>query len=100
MRERSGHCCVGAPVPLFFFHVYDDDVTIDAEGAVLPDEGAAQKRAIVEARQLACHEVLLGHLGLHHRIEVTNDQGQVVASVEFGEAIVIDRSASHSSRGA
>jgi|KBSMisStandDraft_5_1062788.scaffolds.fasta_scaffold04860_7 omega-6 fatty acid desaturase (delta-12 desaturase) len=40
----------------------------------------------VEPR-LACQEVLEGHLGLNHRIEVTDQQGGPVATVRFKVAI-------------
>jgi hypothetical protein len=74
-------------MPRFFFHVYDDMVALDEEGQELPSSAAAMERAIQEARHMACHEVLKGHLGLTHRIEVEDETGAVVATVEFKDAI-------------
>lgn len=75
----------------FFFHIYDDDVTIDQEGTSLADGAAAIARAHEEARQLGCQEVLDGYLALDHRIEVADEQGSVIASVRFGDAIAVRR---------
>ena len=77
-------------VPRFFFHLYDDIVARDAEGQELPDADAARSRALVSAREMACAEVLKGHLNLRHRIEVEDESGTLLASVHFGEAVDIE----------
>ena len=78
---------MGRTVPRFFFHVYDDTVALDEEGQELPTLAAAKKEAIRAARHLACHEVLKGHLGLAHRIEVEDKDGVPVATVAFKDAV-------------
>ena len=74
-------------VPQFFFHVYDDSVSLDEEGQELPTVDAARERAVMEARGLASREVLEGHLGLTHRIEVEDAAGAPVVTVEFKDVI-------------
>jgi hypothetical protein len=76
-------------MPRFFFHVHDDRITLDEEGAELPTAEAAREHAIRAARELACHEVLEGHLGLAHRIEVADQYGGEVATVRFKDVIEI-----------
>lgn len=74
-------------MPRFYFHLYDDDVTFDREGRELPNVAAAQEEAIKNAREIACEEVVHGHLGLNHRIEVTDSNDAPVVVVMFKEAI-------------
>lgn len=78
---------ITSTVPRFFFHVYDDTVALDEEGQDLPSSAAAKEEAIKAARQLACAEVMKGHLGLAHRIEVEDKDGVPVATVAFKDAI-------------
>jgi hypothetical protein len=74
-------------MPRFFFHLYDDTVALDEEGRELPSARAAQEQGLIEARQLACQEVLEGHLGLNHRIEVTDADGGPVATIHFKDVV-------------
>jgi hypothetical protein len=74
-------------MPRFFFHLYDDDVALDPEGRELPDETAAREEALQDARAIACAEVAEGHLGLNHRIEVTDANDVPVATVAFKDAV-------------
>jgi hypothetical protein len=74
-------------VPRFFFHLYDDMVVLDEEGKVLPSTDAAREDALANARHMACAEVLDGHLGLNHRIEVTDSNDAPVANVHFIEVV-------------
>ena len=80
---------MGLRMPRFFFHVHDDMVALDDEGQELPSAEAAREQAVRCARQLACHEVLEGHLGLTHRIEVEDSEGGPVATVEFKDVVAI-----------
>lgn len=74
-------------MPRYFFHLYDDGVTLDPEGRELPTVEAAREEAIRTAREIAREEVADGHLGLNHRIEVTDAYDAPVATVKFKEAI-------------
>jgi hypothetical protein len=62
-------------------------VVLDQEGKELPTAEAARKEAIRSARHLACAEVLDGHLGLNHRIEVADANDAPVATVTFKEVV-------------
>jgi hypothetical protein len=74
-------------MPRFFFHLYGDAVALDPEGQELPDSGAAKDWAIRKAREHACAEVLEGHLGLNHRIEVTDANDAPVATIAFKQVV-------------
>jgi hypothetical protein len=76
-------------MPLYYFHVYNDEVTIDDEGADLADEAAAHCRAIKEARALAAHSVLQGHLTRSHRLEIADEKRTVLAVLRFDQAVEI-----------
>jgi hypothetical protein len=76
-------------MPLYYFHVYNDDITLDDEGAELADEHAALARAIKEARVLAAETVRNGHLTTDHRIEVVDADQNPIGTVTFGEAVEI-----------
>jgi hypothetical protein len=74
-------------VPRFFFHLYDDIVSLDPEGKEFPTLDDARQHAIKAARELACAEVLHGHLGLNHRIEIVDRTDAPVATVTFKEVV-------------
>jgi hypothetical protein len=74
-------------VPRFFFHLYDDMIAFDEEGKEFPTLEAARQEAIRTARHLACAEVLEGHLGLNHRIEVADGNDAPVATVTFKDVV-------------
>lgn len=73
----------------FFFHLYDDEVTLDPEGREFPNAAAAKEKAIRYAREIASEEVLHGHLGLNHRIEVTDANDAPVVTITFKDAVQI-----------
>ena len=77
-------------MPRYFFHVYNDEITYDEDGAEIPDDSAARewaKRAILglAAESIKRHR----HLVLHHKIVIADSAGNDVDSVEFGEAIQV-----------
>lgn len=74
---------------LYYFHIYNDDITQDFEGTELADDVAAHAYAIAAARTLAAETVRLGHLGLSHRIVVETGDRENVLTVTFGEAVEI-----------
>jgi hypothetical protein len=73
----------------YFFHLYDDVVAMDEEGVELSGPAAARERAVAEARQIACAEVLKGHLDLGHRIDVADEAGETIFTVHFGDTIEV-----------
>ncbi|MDB5725301.1 MAG: hypothetical protein JWQ16_2055 [Novosphingobium sp.] len=73
----------------YFFNIYNDDVTMDDEGAELADDHAAHAYAVKSARALAADTVLHGHFFHHHYIEITNEAHEVIGKVRFDEAVTI-----------
>jgi hypothetical protein len=78
-------------VPRYYFHLYDDLDCPDFEGIELPDLDAAQAKAAHEAR-LLMGDLLdrEGRLALHHRIEIEDGQGAVLATVSFRDVVAIE----------
>ena len=77
-------------VPLYYFHVRNDIVADDSEGAELLDEAAAREYAREAARDLVCasiHEH--GGVNLEHRIDVADESGNILFAVTFREAFTI-----------
>jgi hypothetical protein len=79
----------GRAMPLYYFNVFNDDVTQDDEGAELADLDAAMDRGTREARVLAAETVSKGHLVRHHRIEIEDEDRNPVGTVRFDEAVDI-----------
>ena len=76
-------------MPQFFFHLFNDEITLDDEGRNLADLPAARACAIDDARQMAAESVRAGHLDLSHYVEVTGDDRQPLFRVTFGEVVQI-----------
>lgn len=78
-------------MPRYFFHVFNDEQTVDEEGVELADQEAAMALAASEARNLAAESVKIhSHLILRHRIEVADAEGRTIGQVRFGDAIRIE----------
>ena len=77
-------------MPHYFFHLYDDLIVLDQEGKELPSLQAARENALDNAREMACAEVLDGHLNLKHRIEIADESGKVLATVPFRDVVVVE----------
>lgn len=78
-------------VPRFFFHLYNDVTSRDDEGKELPDRSAARRQALAYARDMAAVTVREGHLNLEHRIEVTDQDGELVVALPFRDAVDIKK---------
>lgn len=76
-------------MPLYYFNLFNDDVTIDDEGVELADDAAARAHAVNEARVMAADTVLHGHLTGSHRIEFVGEAREPVGTVRFDEAVDI-----------
>jgi hypothetical protein len=76
-------------MPRYFFHIFNDETSIDDEGQELPDLEAARQLATREARILMCETLKKGQIVLSHHIAVEDDQGTSVFDVKFGEAVQI-----------
>ncbi|HEX8366028.1 MAG TPA: hypothetical protein VD887_04270 [Allosphingosinicella sp.] len=77
-------------MPRYFFHVFNDEITLDEEGIELPDLDAAREQAIESARALVCESVKHGHLNLDHRIEIADETDARKMTVTFREAFSLE----------
>jgi hypothetical protein len=79
-------------VPRFYFHLHNNIDAPDHEGVDQPDLEAARKHALHQARvtfgETAKDE---GRVVLHHRIDIEDEQGAVLRSVTFGEAVKVEQ---------
>jgi hypothetical protein len=80
-------------VPRFYFHLFNDIVARDEEGIELLNDADAMQRAASCAREMAAQNVREGRLVLDHRIEVTNDDDDIVGIVRFSDVVEIWKSA-------
>ena len=76
-------------MPRYFFNVYDDVVAVDEEGLDLPNLQAARLHAIAGARDLIVSQVKHGYMIRSHWIDVADEQGAIVGTVTFGDAVEI-----------
>ena len=76
-------------MPLYYFNLFDDAVTIDEEGLAFTDDAAALDYAAAEARHMAADTVEQGRLTGSHYIEVLNEARQPVGTVRFDQAVEI-----------
>ena len=77
-------------MPRYYFHLHNDLSTTDEEGRELADVDAAHRAAEREAREMAAESVQnRGQLNLGHYVEVTDERGEPVMRVRFGEAVAI-----------
>ena len=73
----------------YFFHVFNDETTIDQEGSECDGLDGARENAIEAARALVCECVSKGHLNLDHRIEITDETNARVMTITYREAFTI-----------
>ena len=77
-------------MPLYRFHIFNDDHTQDLQGRLFPNAAAAHSDAIKSARSIMAEELAgKGEITLSHRIEVEDEQGEVTV-VTFGEAVKVN----------
>jgi hypothetical protein len=74
----------------YHFNLHEcGSVLSDEEGLVLPDDEAARKNAINEARSIMAAEVRSGKLCLSCCIDIRREDGEPVASVLFKDAVSV-----------
>jgi hypothetical protein len=77
-------------MPRYYFHLHNDLTATDDEGRELSGPGAARRAAEEDAREMAARSVQHeGRLNLAHYIEITDERGESVARVHFGDAVAI-----------
>jgi hypothetical protein len=78
-----------AVMPRYYFHVRNDVNAEDEEGLELPDLAAARETAVEAARDMCCADIKQGWLNLDSRVDVTDEQGETLLSVTFGQAFEV-----------
>ena len=79
-------------MPRFYLHMSDVNGFIeDEEGVDLPDEAAARETALRCARDVMIGEVRGGTLDLTCFIEVEDEQGKLLFTLTFADAVQITR---------
>jgi hypothetical protein len=78
-------------VPRFYFHIFDDIVSMDECGQVADDLEAARAIALDGARELVCEQVHRGYLNLENYIVLADEQGEELCRIEFREAFTVQR---------
>ncbi len=72
-------------MPQFYLHLYNDEILKDDTGGYYPDEAAARGGALRTISELIAEHIVAGRMvDLSHRIDVENDQSEIVESVRFG----------------
>lgn len=74
-------------MPLYYFNICNDAVTLDDEGVELADLHAARAHAVKGARSLAAETVLHGHVSASDRIEIVDKDQKLLDTVRFDEAV-------------
>ena len=77
-------------LPRYFFHIVDGRTVRDEEGQDFPGLEEARAEAIGGARSIKREAHWEGRLPLNERIEVADENGTVLFTVPFREAITIE----------
>lgn len=73
---------------LYFFNLKEDSLYADPEGRLAPTLEAAIDYATKEARCLVAADILSsGRLAASHQIEITDERGEVLHTVRFGDVV-------------
>ena len=89
LSAGAGVAAHGRAMPHYYFHLYNDEVTMDDEGVELADAEAARAHALAEARHMAADTVSKGHFTGSHRIDIVDAAREPVGTVRFDEAVEI-----------
>jgi hypothetical protein len=78
-------------MPLFFLDVVTGENRLeDPDGGEHADVGLAQAEARLAIRDLVANDIREGRrLGLERRIDIRDEQGEIVACVEFADAVTL-----------
>jgi hypothetical protein len=87
--EGLGTLRYAKAVPRYFFHVFNDQTSLDDEGRELPDLDAARAHAIEDARSLMWDSLKQGHIDLSHHIAIQNERGELLLDVKFSDAVAV-----------
>jgi hypothetical protein len=75
---------------IYRFHLINSHIDADDEqGQELPSLDAARKRAIAGIRGFLDGEIAKGLLDMHGRIDIEDEDGSVLSTVSFADAVSI-----------
>ena len=75
---------------LYFFHLCDGgDVLLDPDGRDIAEASAIPDIALREARAVIAQEALTGRIVMDQFIEIRDDAGKLVHSIQFRDAVTI-----------
>lgn len=74
-------------MPVFYLHICNGEVITDTDGTEFADAYAAYQAAIRTAREILSDEVKEGAFNVHHRLEITDADGETLMIVPFSEAV-------------
>jgi hypothetical protein len=70
-------------------HLRDSlDEVLDPDGVLMPEEAIASA-ALIAARDCMVHDLRSGRLELKYRIDVHNEEGKIVHTLHFADAVEI-----------
>ena len=73
-------------MPLYFMHLHNStDELLDPDGLILPEEAVAGA-ALTAARDCMAHDLRSGRIDLRYRIDVQNEEGEIVHTLHFADA--------------
>jgi hypothetical protein len=76
-------------MPLYFMHLRDiSDEVLDPDGVRMPEEAIA-RAALLAARDCMAHDVQARRLDFKYRIDVHNEDGELVHTRHFSNAVEI-----------
>jgi hypothetical protein len=79
-------------MPRYFFHVCNGTGLVeDEEGQEIADEETARTIAVKEARELMSEEMRAGELNVASFIEVQNEKGEYLFTLQFEDAFRLSR---------
>ena len=74
----------------YHFHMRGgEDRSLTPDGVQLADLDAAKIEALRNAREIMAHDVLMGRLDVNLYIDVRGDEGELVYSLSFRDAVTV-----------
>lgn len=74
-------------MPCFHLNIRDGFDVVDEEGQEFASLDDARRAAVASARDMMAADIRSGSLSLDERIEITNQEGAILATVCFRDAV-------------
>jgi len=77
----------------YFFELHNGSgVTRDEEGREFPNKDEARREAVVGIRSVLGAEVASGSIDLDGRMDVLNEDGEILFTIPFSDAVTVNQS--------